>query len=286
MNANPDYYALLGVPPQATIGEIRRAYRRLALIHHPDKNPGNEAEARILFDNVAAAYAVLSNDHQRRLYDRRMRATQSQTAPRPSRNNARIDLAYRVLDLLLIEDAAEALRQFDRLLRVTGTDAGALDLERYLDDGDARDCEFLLAEALERAGRSDEAIHLYARCLQREAREPYFRRFIDEVRDRHRTLVFRRIAEAAQTHGMTPSLREQARRALAHGWTRRSRAYHLRRLAEALEAGGHTDDARDVLGEALALFPKLPGVKRLSVRLGIAPYEPAYHDDTASQPRV
>jgi curved DNA-binding protein len=63
-----DYYRTLGVSRQATIEEIKKAYRRLAVQWHPDRNPGSHlAEER--FKAVAEAYAVLGNPAKRRQYD-------------------------------------------------------------------------------------------------------------------------------------------------------------------------------------------------------------------------
>ena len=63
-----DYYSLLGVPRNATDVEIKSAYRRLAMKHHPDRNPGSkEAEAR--FRQINGAYEALSDLKKRKLYD-------------------------------------------------------------------------------------------------------------------------------------------------------------------------------------------------------------------------
>ena len=64
-----DYYEVLGVEHGASQDEIKKAYRRAALKHHPDKNPGS-AEAEELFKEAAEAYAVLSDPDKRSRYDR------------------------------------------------------------------------------------------------------------------------------------------------------------------------------------------------------------------------
>ncbi|MEM2931414.1 MAG: DnaJ domain-containing protein [Nitrososphaerota archaeon] len=62
-----DYYEILGVPRNATKEEIKRAYRRLVLQYHPDRNKSPDAEER--FKEISEAYAVLSDDEKRRIYD-------------------------------------------------------------------------------------------------------------------------------------------------------------------------------------------------------------------------
>uniref|UniRef100_A0A7V4N2M8 Chaperone protein DnaJ n=1 Tax=Thermodesulfobacterium geofontis TaxID=1295609 RepID=A0A7V4N2M8_9BACT len=63
-----DYYTILGVPRDATQEEIKRAYRRLALKYHPDRNPGNK-EAEEKFKEISEAYEVLSDPEKRAIYD-------------------------------------------------------------------------------------------------------------------------------------------------------------------------------------------------------------------------
>jgi molecular chaperone DnaJ len=64
-----DYYEVLGVEKQATDQQIKSAYRKLALKHHPDRNPGDK-HAEELFKEAAEAYAILADRDKRSLYDR------------------------------------------------------------------------------------------------------------------------------------------------------------------------------------------------------------------------
>lgn len=66
--AKRDYYEVLGVKKAATAEEIKKAYRKLAMKLHPDRNPGNkQAEER--FKEINEAYAVLSDKGKRQQYD-------------------------------------------------------------------------------------------------------------------------------------------------------------------------------------------------------------------------
>ena len=63
-----DYYDILGITKNATAAEIKKAYRKKALKHHPDKNPGN-TEAEEAFKKAAEAYEVLSDADKKARYD-------------------------------------------------------------------------------------------------------------------------------------------------------------------------------------------------------------------------
>ena len=64
-----DYYEVLGVSKNATKDEVKKAYRKMAIKYHPDKNPGNK-QAEDKFKEAAEAYEVLSSDDKRAKYDR------------------------------------------------------------------------------------------------------------------------------------------------------------------------------------------------------------------------
>ena len=69
MSQKRDYYEVLGVSKNADEAEIKKAYRKLALKYHPDKNPG-DASAEDKFKEAAEAYEVLSNAEKKAQYDR------------------------------------------------------------------------------------------------------------------------------------------------------------------------------------------------------------------------
>jgi curved DNA-binding protein CbpA len=68
--AKKDYYTVLGVARDASVADIKKAYKRLALRWHPDKNPDNKAEAEAKFKDITEAYEILGDEHKRATYDR------------------------------------------------------------------------------------------------------------------------------------------------------------------------------------------------------------------------
>jgi molecular chaperone DnaJ len=66
--AKRDYYEVLGVSKNASADELKKAYRRLAMKHHPDRNPGDE-QAETLFKEAKEAYEVLADPRKRSAYD-------------------------------------------------------------------------------------------------------------------------------------------------------------------------------------------------------------------------
>ena len=64
-----DYYEVLGVGKDASADDIKKAYRRMAMKYHPDRNPGDKV-AEEKFKEIGEAYAVLSDDQKRAAYDR------------------------------------------------------------------------------------------------------------------------------------------------------------------------------------------------------------------------
>ncbi len=65
-----DYYQILGVPRNASEEDIKKAYRKLAMQYHPDRNPDKQAWANEKFKGINEAYGVLGNPEKRQQYDR------------------------------------------------------------------------------------------------------------------------------------------------------------------------------------------------------------------------
>ncbi|XP_059646894.1 dnaJ protein P58IPK homolog [Cornus florida] len=70
LSKRKDWYKILGVSKTASISEIKRAYKKLALQWHPDKNVDNREEAEAKFREIAAAYEVLGDEEKRTRFDR------------------------------------------------------------------------------------------------------------------------------------------------------------------------------------------------------------------------
>ena len=64
-----DYYEVLGVPRDASEKDIRKAYKKLAIRWHPDKNPDNRKQAEEKFKEISEAYSVLSDPKKKNEYD-------------------------------------------------------------------------------------------------------------------------------------------------------------------------------------------------------------------------
>lgn len=119
-----DYYQVLGVDRDAGAHEIRRAYRRLARQHHPDRNRRPDGPQR--FRTLAEAYAVLNDPARRARYDRA-----SQPPARPSATSALLTRRG-VLEL----SGCEARLAATNALKLTTTNGVTIVLPAGLADGD------------------------------------------------------------------------------------------------------------------------------------------------------
>ncbi|TFK76459.1 DnaJ-domain-containing protein [Pluteus cervinus] len=147
-----DLYAVLGLTDEARLEEIKKAYRKLALIHHPDKHANSDEETKVnaslKFQQVGFAYAVLSDEKRRERYDK----------------SGRTDEA---VELGAGEDGWEAYFEdlFDRATR------GKLDEMKKEYQGSAEEVEDLKAAYLETKGSIEDIMtHIPHSTFDDEAR--------------------------------------------------------------------------------------------------------------------
>ncbi len=110
-------YATLGVQADATLDEIKLAYRRAAMKWHPDRNPGREAESHAAFQQIRDAYAILSDAEQRQVYDdvfeREMRRWEAEHAAQEAEERQAQEEARRVAQEHYEQMVAIAMRFAD-----------------------------------------------------------------------------------------------------------------------------------------------------------------------------
>lgn len=179
-----NYYNLLGVNQNASALEIKKAFREKAKKLHPDIAGSNQVEA---MRRLLCAYEILSSPERRFEYDRAY-----------SRFVKKCGFNYRIWLNEQDDPESQAKMIFFDLLHLDEEQAiavwrknGGLDfqLKKFMDREDWMDCQFILAEELDRRGCSFEAFKLLAAILAEERRRPYFRLFTVEIENYLKTLV-------------------------------------------------------------------------------------------------
>lgn len=105
-----DYYKILEVTQSASNGEIKKAYRKLALKWHPDKNPDNLDEANKRFKEISEAYEVLIDDRKRRIYDQYGKDGLQQMPGGKRRHEDDLDFSFD--STFVFRDPEEVFREF------------------------------------------------------------------------------------------------------------------------------------------------------------------------------
>mmetsp|Transcript_14356 Transcript_14356/g.26423 ORF Transcript_14356/g.26423 Transcript_14356/m.26423 type:complete len:288 (+) Transcript_14356:90-953(+) len=121
---SPSLYEVLELKPSCSKSDIKKAYRRLALKHHPDRNNGSP-ESTEKFAAIAEAYETLSDDQARREYDHARRSNNHQTPrQRQSRGRSRSSNAHAMFNDLFTNDPffSEAFKEMDDLFAQTFSD--------------------------------------------------------------------------------------------------------------------------------------------------------------------
>ncbi|XP_063233106.1 dnaJ homolog subfamily B member 6 isoform X2 [Bacillus rossius redtenbacheri] len=105
-----DYYKVLEISRASSNTEIKKAYRKLALKWHPDKNPDNSDEANKKFKEISEAYEVLSDEKKRRIYDQYGKEGLGQTPRSRARHDEDFDMGFGFP--FTFRDPEEVFREF------------------------------------------------------------------------------------------------------------------------------------------------------------------------------
>ncbi len=260
-----DHYEILGVDRKATKAQIKRAFRRLVKQVHPDKNPKDKEEAVRRFRAVVAAYETLMDDRKRAFYDRMLSKYDRRRARFCEESDAGSSAKLSKFDLILSELLSGRIKEAIRIYEGLVEERGNLDLTKHMDYPDARDCEFLLAEAYQSLGRYEEAARLYERSLEHERYRPYFNKFTEEVISR-----LKRVYSHLLTQSRVPELSLlYIQKLIFLGGSKRQIAWAYKKLAELYFEFGQMENARMSLRKAFELCPRLPGSKRICRKLGM-----------------
>lgn len=179
-----NYYDLLGISRNASAAEIKKAFREKAKRLHPDiaGKSNDEAMRRLI-----GVYEILSNPERRFEYDKAYKRFEKTSG-----------FNYRSWLNEQDDPASQSKLIFFELLHLEEEEAvaiwrknGALDfrMEKYMEREDWMDCQYILAEELDKRGFSFEAFKLMSEILAQERRRPYFKLFTVEIENYLKTLV-------------------------------------------------------------------------------------------------
>ncbi len=264
-----DYYEVLGVGKDAKPEQIKRSYRKLVKMYHPDRNKGRDKWAEDQFRRITEAYDTLRNAEDRARYDRQLakhRREVSRTEDpygdslreRSEDPEAQSKLA---LHLLLNEEQADAVAVYERMVETYPE----YELDNYLDSKDQLDCEFLLGEAYERLGKWREALGFYERVYDLERDNPS-RYFLPEVKDRLRELYCKKVARKLKPMEAVAVYQ----RVLALGIPKKTEAYIHKKIAESYFRASKMKKSKAHLEKAFSLEPKLKGAQKICQKLGVS----------------
>ena len=186
-----NYYKQLGIQPGASASEIKKAFRKKAKQLHPDISGSHNSEA---MQTLLKAYHALSNLDERFKTDYAWSAAYA--------NRKKTDFDYRKWLKEQDDPKSTAKLIFYDLMRLEEDQAietwqknGGLDfkLEKYMERTDWMDCQYILAEELDKRGYSFEAFKLIVSLLAEEKRKPFFNLFTPEILQYLKTLVKNRL---------------------------------------------------------------------------------------------
>ncbi|OHD19434.1 MAG: hypothetical protein A2087_00725 [Spirochaetes bacterium GWD1_61_31] len=258
-----DFYALLGVSRQATIKEIKSAFRKKAKLFHPDKIDGSAEKARCLIE----AYRTLADSVTRREYDRKTFLYRSaepvgtfeyRTWLHQQLREHGVSAEYQAklvfYDLLHgFED--EALQIYEKL----GDSPDRL-MVRFFEREEAMDAEFCIVGEYIRRNRFVDAFNVLSRLIPMEQVQPGFGYFFEVVLEELRTLVLDHLSKVLTDVAYLQLID----RALALRSSAYNDACFLKRKSELFMKRNEPYLAKRYLEEAITVYPALLKPKRRS----------------------
>jgi curved DNA-binding protein CbpA len=259
-----NYYDILGIERNSSFKAVKDSFRSKAKRIHPDVSSGNKSSAEEKMRLLLLAYSVLSSPVKRKAYDR-----EYFSLAKISRFNYREYLKNQAADLyaqckLIFYDILngfneEALQIYENL-----SSHSDFQLDKYLDDGDYRDCLFLLAEEFQNQKRYIKAFFLFKELIIAEAERPYFHHFIDEVIDRLRYLVASKIQKQKSKNWCIL----QINHLLSLNIPNKDKAFFCKKIAEIYHGLGQKQYAIDYFELALQFDRRISGTKKLIEKIG------------------
>jgi hypothetical protein len=257
MDNTTDYYAILEVSEDATLADIKSAFRRKAKRLHPDITGENTQEA---MQALLLAYEVLTNRARRRDYDRkRQRNSWNYHAWLKEHSDDPEYKAKRILFEIFNCDEEEAVRFY--------RECGGINfrLKRFLDREDWMDAGFMLAEGLFRLGFYEDAFELLVEVVAEERCRPYFGHFAIDVEGLLKKIVRLHLRGAVDEETWVGALRIM----VGLGFSAREEAWYLKCIAEALCRDGDLSGALEAFYAARERDAAVTLSKKGAAALGI-----------------
>ncbi len=258
-----DHYEVLQVSRGASRAEVQAAFRRLAKVYHPDKNPHRVPWAESKMHELLGAYEVLVDEHRRAAYDRQRTPVSRSGMSFVERMKSRPDdpraQSRLILHYLLQGDFDHAIELHEKLAFRRAT----FSLANHLDEYDYLDALFLLGEAYETREQWHTATRFYWEAYERERSGTQRRYFFEDLKDRLRVLFSQRLVRGLSPEGLLRSYR----RALALGIGDRDAAVLYKKIAAVESQLGRREAAVAALDKAKRLCPRMKTIDLLRKRI-------------------
>ena len=265
MNQILDHYQTLQVEPEASVEDIKQAFRKLAKQYHPDKNPGRETSSEQMFRRITTAYQVLSDEQRRVRYDLTRQRPRAEFPNSYLERLRRTQADQKQCELMFQELLNRNLDEGIQIYEDLSDDNQGFLIDDFLGYGDSRDCEFLLAEAYQTNGLFEKAIELYQKLIDDEQETPFFYHFIDEINDRLSEIYIEALIKP-RTLGDIPIYLEKIRKLKL---SKRDLGWIYKKLAEFYLDRRMTQDARRMVETAIDINPKITGIDSLCRSTGV-----------------